>query len=72
MVRQKEEALKKEKSEEKDKGKGGEERRNSAEVTFFWHKLNSSTKPDDKKTNFQGEEAPSSGLGVTQEDAGAD
>ena len=35
MVRQKEEALKKEKSEEKDKGKGGQERRNSAEVTFF-------------------------------------
>ena len=28
--------------------------------------------PDDKKTNFEGEEAPSSGLGVTQEDAGAD
>ena len=27
---------------------------------------------DDKKTNFEGEEASSSGLGVTQEDAGAD
>ena len=46
--RQKEEALKKEKHEEpeKEKGKGGQERRNSSEVTFFWHKLNSSTNND--------------------------